>query len=177
MRRHARPSPVPLAGACLLALLPCLALAHDHAQDPDLRASSPAPTEIASPVTVPLDAATLGALERQPVEARVHEATLHCEGVPLVALLRASGAIPEGRLGSPHLARYVLASARDGYRVLFSLAELDPGTGDRAAFVVDRCDGQALDDEAGPLRLLVPGDVRAARSVRQLDALTVVVAP
>lgn len=177
MRRDARPFPVPLAIVVLLALSPWPAAAHDHAQDPELRASEPAPPEIASPMTVPLDPATLDALPRQPVEARVHEATLRCEGVPLVALLRATGAIPEGRLGSAHLARYVLAGARDGYRVLFSLAELDPGTGNRAAFVVDRCDGKPLDQDTGPLRLLVPGDVRPARGVRQLDAITVVVAP
>jgi len=163
------------AGLAVLALLP--AAAHDHAQDPALRASQPEPPGIASPVPVSLDDATLAALPRESVSARVHEATLHCEGVPLVALLRASGAIPEGRLGSPHLARYVLADARDGYRVLFSLAELDPGTGNRAAYVVDRCDGKALGDDTGPLRLLVPDDVRPARGVRQLDAITVVVAP
>lgn len=150
---------------------------HEHAQDPSLRASPPAAPEIASPVTVPLDATTLAAPPRQPVSARVHATTLQCEGVALVDLLRASGAIPEGRLGSAHLARYVLAGARDGYRVVFSLAELDPGTGNRGVFVVDRCDGRALSTDDGPLRLLVPGDVRAARSVRQLDSLNVVVAP
>lgn len=153
------------------------AYAHEAHQDPSLRAAAPHRPEIVSPVAVPLDPATLGTLPRQAVTTRVHEATLHCEGVPLVLLLRAAGAIPEGRLGSPHLARYVLAEGRDGYRVLFSLAELDPETGGRAAFVVDRCDGGSLDEAAGPLRLLVPGDVRAARSVRQLDSVTVVVAP
>ena len=31
--------------------------------------------------------------------------------------------------------------------------------------------------DGGPLRLRVPGDARAARGVRQLEAITVVVAP
>ncbi|MCD9033662.1 hypothetical protein LDO32_18280 [Luteimonas sp. Y-2-2-4F] len=148
-----------------------------HRHDPRLRASSPRPPAVPSPVAVPLDEATLARLPRSAVSARVHETTLHCEGVPLIALLRASGAVPEGPLRGPHLSRYVLVGARDGYRVVFSLAELDPGTGDRAAWIVDRCGGAPLDAETGPLRLLVPGDVRAARSVRQLEAITVVVAP
>lgn len=145
--------------------------------DPRLRASPPRPPAVPSPVAVPLDAATLSRLPRSPVQARVRDRTLRCEGVPLVALLRAGGAMPEAPLHGPHLARYVLADGRDGARVVFSLAELDPHTGNRAAWVVDRCDGAALDADSGPLRLLVPDDARAVRGVRQLEAITVVVAP
>lgn len=148
-----------------------------HRHDPHLRAAPPRPPAVPSPVAVPLDEATLARLPRGAVSARVHETMLHCEGVPLIALLHASGAVPDGPLRGPHLSRYVQVDARDGYRVLFSLAELDPGTGNRAVWIVDRCDGAPLDAETGPLRLLAPDDVRAARSVRQLEAITVVVAP
>jgi hypothetical protein len=153
------------------------AVAYAQSQDPALRASLPRPGEIASPVSVPLDADVMAALPREPVAARMDGTTLRCEGVPLIALLRATGAVPDGPLAGAHLLRYVLADARDGSRALFSLAELDPGTGGRAAYVVDRCDGRALDPDTGPLRLLVPGDALAVRGVRQLDAITVVVAP
>jgi hypothetical protein len=162
----------------LAATLSLQAFAHDaDAQDPRLRASLPERPALPSPVSVPLDGGQLAGLVRRPVTARVHDVLLQCEGVSLIDLLRASQAVPEGRLDSPHLARYVLADARDGYRVLFSLAELDPGTGNRAAYVVDRCGGDILGDDEGPLRLLVPDDASGARSVRQLDAITVVVAP
>lgn len=160
-----------------VAVLVALASAQAAAQDPHLRASSPEAPAIPSPVAVPLDPAALAALPREAVSARVHETELACEGVSLFALLRASGAIPEGALRSAQLSRYVLVDARDGYRVLFSLAELDPGTGKRGAWLVDRCNGAALDDKDGPLRLLVPEDARAARSVRQVESINVVVAP
>lgn len=159
------------------AAVVALASANAAAQDPHLRASTPETPSIPSPVPVPLDPGAIAALPREPVSARVHETTLSCEGVSLFALLRASGAIPEGALRSAQLSRYVLVDARDGYRVLFSLAELDPGTGKRDVWLVDRCNGAALDDKDGPLRLLVPGDARAARSVRQVESISVVVAP
>ena len=66
---------------------------------------------------------------------------------------------------------------RDGGRVVFALAEFDPTLGNRAAFLVDRCDGKPLDDEVGPLRLVVPGEARPVRWVRQVEAITVIVSP
>lgn len=152
-------------------------VAPQHRHDPRQRASSPSRPSVPSPVAIRFDAQTLAALDRQPVTAQVHRTTLQCEGVALYDLLRANDAVPEGALRSPHLARYVLVDARDGYRVVFSLAELDPGTGDRPVYVTDRCAGEALGADDGPVRLLAPGDVRAARSVRQVEAITVVVAP
>lgn len=130
-----------------------------------------------SPQAVPLDQATLSALPRERVLASAHGQALDCEGVSLAALLRQTGAIPADKLPSASLSRYVLADARDGYRVLYSLAELDPGTGNRKVFIVDRCNGQPLDDKDGPLRLIAPEDARPARWVRQLKSLTVVTAP
>lgn len=164
---------------CVALLAACAACTAQTppSHDSHLRASTPAESPLPSPVVVPLDPATLSALPREPVQATVHERRLACEGVPLDALLQASGAMPREPLRGAHLARYVMVMARDGYRALFSLAELDPTLGGVRAYVVDRCDGTALDEETGPLRLLVPGDGRAARGVRQLDAITVVVAP
>lgn len=122
---------------------------------------------------IPLDATTLSALPRETVQADSHGHALACEGVALVALLRHAGAMPETELRGTQLARVVEAAARDGYRVAFSLGELDPATGGRRVFVVDRCDGKPLDADVGPLRLLVPDDLRPARSVRQLRSITI----
>lgn len=134
--------------------------------------------EAAANTRVALDAATLAALPRQPVEASAHGQSLHCEGVDLVALLRKSGAMPADPLrGGAQLARIVRVDARDGYRAVFSLAELDPTLGNARVFVVDRCDGKPLDDKSGPLRLVAPAESRPARWVRQLQSITVVEAP
>ena len=129
------------------------------------------------PVSVPLDAASLAALPHEAVDAEVHGHKLHCSGVPLAALLQRSGAMPAEPLRGAQLARIVRVSARDGYRVAFSLAELDPTLGKARVFVVDACDGKPLDAHDGPLRLLVPGAARPARGARQLQSIDVVDAP
>ncbi|QCO67171.1 hypothetical protein E5843_04145 [Luteimonas yindakuii] len=160
------------AGAGPAATFPSCTTAHD----PRLRASVPRAPAVPSPVAVPLDAMTLSSVPRRRITARAAERTLHCEGVPLFELLRATGSVPAGPLHGPQLSRYVLAQARDGRRVLFSLAELDPAPGGPAIDVVDRCNGDVPGLADAPL-LLVDGDLDDARSLSGLHTLTVVVAP
>ena len=145
--------------------------------DPRLRAAPPPAPPLPSPVVVPLDAAALASLPREPITATVHGSTLHCDGIPLLALLRASAAMPAEPLRGAQLTRYVQLDARDGYRVLFALAELDPTLGNRKVFLTDRCDGEPLPAEDGPLRLVALDESRPARWVRQVEAITVIVAP
>lgn len=137
-------------------------------------ASQPASS---SPQVIPIDAATLATLPRETLAVVAHGKTLHCEGVSLAALLRTANALPAEPLRSGQLASYVLVAARDGYRAVFSLAELEPSLGNRKVLLVDRCDGQPLDDEDGPLRLIAPDESRPARWVRQVRSITVVAAP
>ena len=100
-----------------------------------------------------------------------------CTGVWLADLAAAAG-LPAGEaLRGQTLTTLIVAEAADGYRVAFSLAEVDPKLGNRSVLVANACDGKPLVEADGPLRLVVPGEVRAARSVRQLKALRVVAAP
>jgi len=99
-------------------------------------------------------------------------AQLH-EGVALAELLKRAG-VPQGEdIGGPWMAAYVVAVAADGYRAVFSLAELDAEFGDAQVLVADTLDGTSLAEGQGPFRLIVPGDKRAARWVRMLKSITV----
>jgi len=151
----------------LMAALPAAALGDHPAHAPG--STAPVPAE----VQVSLQADALATLPREPVSASAHGRTLDCTGIPLVALLRHAQAMPAEPLRGAQLARRVEAIARDGYRVTFSLAELDPTLGNRRVLLVDRCDGKPLDDNDGPLRLIVPEDSRPARWIRQLERLSV----
>ncbi|MFY9753136.1 MAG: molybdopterin-dependent oxidoreductase [Candidatus Acidiferrales bacterium] len=97
------------------------------------------------------------------------------EGVPLAALLQAAG-VPHGEeLRGAAMTGYVMAAARDHYRVAFSLAELDPAFLDSGVIVADTLDGQPLPADLGPLRLVAPHEKRPARWIRMLESLTVVI--
>jgi hypothetical protein len=75
------------------------------------------------------------------------------------------------------LATYVVAEASDGYRVLFSIAELDSRFTDRVVVLADRKDGQPLSAAEGPYRLIVPGEKRPARWARQVIRISLGRAP
>jgi hypothetical protein len=52
----------------------------------------------------------------------------------------------------------VTVEVTDGYRAVFSLAELDPELTDRIVLLADTKDGQPLPPREGPLRIIVPGE-------------------
>jgi DMSO/TMAO reductase YedYZ molybdopterin-dependent catalytic subunit len=126
---------------------------------------------------VVLRAADFAPLPRDSVRASFHGGpALTYSGVRLTDVLRRVG-VPIDSVHSPQLVQRLLVEAADGYRVVFSLAELAPGLGDRRVIVADRVDGQPLPATEGPWRLLVPDDGEHARWVRQVTALRVLDEP
>jgi hypothetical protein len=89
-------------------------------------------------------------------------------------ILTRAGAPLGKELRGKALATYVLARAKDGYQVLFSLAEVDAQFGNEQIIVADQRDGKALFGYQGPLRLVCPADKAGARSVRMLQTLEIV---
>ena len=96
------------------------------------------------------------------------------EGVSLAALLQKAG-VPQGEaLRGALIATYVLGEASDGYRVAFSLAELDSGIIDSDVLVADTLGGAPLGQDEGPFKLVAPHEKRPARWVRMVKSITVV---
>lgn len=131
--------------------------------------------EVATPLQ--LDAATLQKFPRRAFDASEHGKAAHWEGVALSELLRAAGAPLGEKLRGKNLALYLRVSAADGYRVVYSLAELDPAMHDGEVILADRRDGHALAANEGPFRLVAKDDKRPARWVRQVVAIDLLVAP
>jgi len=96
------------------------------------------------------------------------------EGVLLEDLLHKAGVTQGENLRGAAMATYVLAEAIDGYRVVFSLAELDSGILESEVIVADTMDGAALGAKEGPFKLVAPHEKRPARWVRMLKSITVV---
>jgi hypothetical protein len=132
------------------------------------------------PAPVSLSAADLAGMPRESIELTDPETAEHdggkfkYEGVSLQDVLKKAG-IPFGSgIRGKYLAAYILASAKDGYQVVFSLGELDPTFGNEKVLIVDKRDGKPLFGYQGPLRLVVAGDKAGARDVRMLEKIEVV---
>ncbi len=95
------------------------------------------------------------------------------EGVELGDLLTKYGAPMGKELRGAALGYYVVAIGADGYKAVFSLAEVDPSFHPGDVLVVDTMNGKALDVRTGPLRLVSTEDKRPARGVRNLVSVEV----
>ena len=160
------------------ALIACAALtlsAQAHTPSPSdtlLRIDG----DIAQPLA--FTRAALEALPQDTIRAQAHDAPAHLyRSVPIAVLLERAGAPSGHALRGPALATTIIATARDGYRVAFSIAELDTGFVRRRVIVAPTADGQVMSDEDGPLRIIVEGEGRPARWIRQLTMLHVQKAP
>jgi hypothetical protein len=93
------------------------------------------------------------------------------EGVALADLLTKYGAPLGSALRGAALGYYVVGTGADGYKAVYSLAEVDPSFHGGDVLVVDTMDGKPLDARSGPLRLVSTEEQRPARGVRNLVAL------
>lgn len=127
------------------------------------------------PSRLVLKAEDLAAMPREKASVPESDGTaVEYEGVSLREILQRAGA-PTGKdLRGKALASYVLAKAKDGYQVVFTLAEMAPEFGNETVLLADKRDGKPLFGYQGPFRLVCPNDKAGARSVRMLVELEVV---
>jgi DMSO/TMAO reductase YedYZ molybdopterin-dependent catalytic subunit len=100
-------------------------------------------------------------------------------GVHLSGVLRHVGVVAEPGDRTPLLRRYLVVSARDGYRVVLSGGVLDPDFGNAPLLAWER-DGRPLAGDEGPLELVAPGDRLVSRyvwGVVRIEVLGIASAP
>ena len=93
-------------------------------------------------------------------------------GIPLCGVLERAGVVFGDALKGTAMAAYVLVVGADGYRVVLPLASLDDMFGG-GIFLVAAMDGALLPDAEGPYRLVIAGDTRTTRWVKQVVKVTV----
>ena len=172
---HSRTGGLPRAiGLALLPAFSLLVLASfwlpppASAEDAALRVNGAVAKQLS------LSAADLAAMPHQSIKVTDDKGTTALyEGTPVLEILKRAGAPLGKELRGRNMAMCVLAVGSDGYEAVFALPEIDPGFSDQVILVADRRDGQRLNSIEGPLRLVVPRELRHARWVRNLTTLKV----
>ena len=152
----------------ILALCLCAAAAATAQTSPALRVNGDVPNHLE------LSIADIAALPHQAIHVTDEKgAPAEYSGVPVATILQKAGAPLGKELKGPNMAMGLVATAPDGYRVLFALAEFDAAFSSRLIWLADRRDGKPLDSREGPLRIIVTGDKRHARWIRGVNTLEV----
>jgi hypothetical protein len=121
-----------------------------------------------------LDGKALAAMPRTSIDTAAvhHQAAAHWQGVSLEEILQRAGAPSGEQLRGHGMTTIVRVSASDNYQVVFSLGELDPMLGNEQVVLATTQDGHPLIKD-GPFRLIVPGDKRPARWIRNVTTIEV----
>ncbi len=140
---------------------------------------APAPLSVTGLVKTPLQltAADLAKMPRTSAIVKDQGRDVKYDGVLVYDILKQAGAPLDKELTGKNLAVCVIATARDGYRVVYALAEFDPGFTDNRMIVADTIDGKPLFGYQGPFRIVAPQEKKGARSIRMLQKLDVVAVP
>lgn len=128
--------------------------------------------DVASPIV--LTVADLLALPQASVRGTPHGGEPSDYAGPRLEDVLAPANLPRGpQLRGSEVSRYVVAEAVDGYRALFALAEFDTDFRAEVPILALRQNGAPLDAESGPFQVVVPGEMRHARWVRQVSCLRI----
>jgi hypothetical protein len=122
-------------------------------------------------MSVPVEPTLIEGLPTREARIAFHGEEQVCTGPLLADVMARLGAPSGSAVRGEALLMAVVVEARDGYRVAFTLGELDPLLGKAPVVLADRCNGAMLGEADGPFRLAVEGDTRGARSVRQVLSL------
>jgi hypothetical protein len=139
-------------------------------------AAAPVALKVEGAVTTPLSltAEDLDKMPRATATLTADGNATTYEGVLLYDILvKAGWQFGRGMTGKG-MASYVIATAKDGYQVIFALAEIDPMFGGAKVVIADKADGAALPATQQPFRVVAPGDKMHARSIYSLLKIEVV---
>ncbi len=157
-----------------LAALPVVAAGQAAAQDAVQTAPATLKVEGAGTASLTLTADDLAKMPRATATLTSDGNTTTYEGVLLYDILAKAGwQFGRGMTGKG-MASYAIVTAKDGYQVVFSLAEIDPLFGGAKVIIADKADGAALPGREKPFRVVAPGEKMHARSIYSLVKIEVV---
>jgi len=128
--------------------------------------------EVQQPLELSLS--DLSKMPRKEASLKDKEGNIHTYTGVSVSDILAKAGVPSGKeLHGENLSKYLLVKCTDGYKVLFSLAELDTSIADKNVIIADMVDGKPLLEKKGPLRMIAEGEKKPARSSYQVESLII----
>ncbi|MGH6986012.1 MAG: molybdopterin-dependent oxidoreductase [Caulobacteraceae bacterium] len=118
-----------------------------------------------------LSAKDLADLPRSEVKTPGPKAIAY-DGPTLAGVLRLAGAPSGPMLHGAAMRDYVVVAGKDGFAAVLSLAETNAELHQGAVILADHEDGAPLPPREGPLRLVIAGDLKPYRSVRNVERIT-----
>ena len=86
-------------------------------------------------------------------------------GVPLWQIVSAGQPNLNADVRNDKLSLFIIVTGSDGYQAVIAWGEIDPEFGNEPILLAYEQDGAPIADQAGALRLIVPGDARGGRYV------------
>ncbi len=122
--------------------------------------------------TETLTAADIAKLPHEQVSLPHGDKTTVYSGPRLDDLLRDIDVPMGARIHGTGVNDVLFVTGADKYRVVLSLAEVDPSFHKGARVILaDQADGKPLDAHDGPFRLVIDGDLKPSRSVHSVVAI------
>ena len=113
-------------------------------------------------------------LPQQTVKATSHDKESEFSGASLIDLLKSCGVEFGEKLKGKRAPLSPFWTPPTATAIVISLLEIDPATTDKVAIVANRRDGQPLSAKEGPYRLVLPGEKREIRWIRNLQSIHIV---
>ena len=154
-----------------LRFVPSLVAAATLFLSPPLRAQSTDIVVDNGTASRTLTETELEALPQDTIHASAHGGPVQTFIGPELGAVLALGGVHLDSLRGKAMAQYVVIEARDQYRAVLAIAELTPDFTTRHVILARLTDGKPIGADYGPWRLIVEGDLRPARWVRQVSAI------
>jgi DMSO/TMAO reductase YedYZ molybdopterin-dependent catalytic subunit len=132
--------------------------------------------EVENGKTLDLKAKDLAKFTRREAKGKDHDGKeSKYGGVNLSDILLSAGAkIGKDELRGKEQAAYILIEAADGYKGIFSIAELSADFTDKTILLADSRDGKPLTEKEGFWQIIVPDEKKHGRWVRQVTTIKLV---
>lgn len=108
------------------------------------------------------------------VMAKGHDEKVHrYSGVTLADILTKAGVSLGEDAKRKTVSSYIVITAADNYKAIYALSEIDPLFASRSIILVDKEDKKILPASNGPFQVIVPGEKKYGRWIRQVTAIQV----